>query len=219
MSTVRVIACELRRHAPFTALGSMSGVLIMLALWHWHAPYRVSATLFWTLHPLHVLLSALVTTAMYRRHAPGRWWRLLVIGYIGAVGIGTLSDALIPFAGEWMLGLPRRAVHIGCIEKWWLVNPLALLGMAIGAAWPHTRVPHAGHVLLSSWTSLFHMMMAMDGAVSLLTAVAVVTFIFIAVWMPCCTSDIVVPLLFMPKESTSAGAGEEPCAPHTLNSH
>jgi hypothetical protein len=198
MSTARLIAHELRRHAPFTACGSASGALIMLALWHSDASRDVFERLFWTLHPLHVLLSALVTTAMYHRHAPGKWWRLLLIGYLGSVGIGTISDALIPYAGEWLLNLPHRGLHIGFIEKWWLVNPLALVGIAIGAAWPHTRVPHAGHVLLSAWASLFHMMMAMGGSVSLLTAGLILGFVFLAVWVPCCTSDIIFPLLFVP---------------------
>jgi len=46
------------------------------------------------------------------------------------------------------------------IEKWWLVNPLAFLGIAIAWFWPHARLPHAAHVWLSTWASLFHMTMA-----------------------------------------------------------
>lgn len=40
-------------------------------------------TLFWFLHPAHVFLSALVTTAMYRRHARGNILMTLAIGYFG----------------------------------------------------------------------------------------------------------------------------------------
>lgn len=191
---------QLKRHAPFTAIGTASGVVIMILLAWAHVSRGVSATLFWSLHPLHVLLSALVTVAMYRLHSPGGWVRTILIGYIGSVGIATLSDSIIPFAGEWLLQLPHRGVHLGFIEKWWLVNPLALLGIVIGCAWPHTRITHAGHVFLSTWASLFHMTMAMGDVLMLWTAVASAVFLFLAVWIPCCTSDIVFPLLWVKEE-------------------
>lgn len=112
------------------------------------------------------------------------------------VGIATLSDNLIPFAGEWMLNMPNRGLHLGFIEKWWLVNPLALLGALIAFGRPRTQFPHAGHVLLSTWASLFHMMAAMGGGeIGATTIVLMGTFLFLAVWLPCCTSDIVFPLV------------------------
>ncbi|MBN1283643.1 MAG: hypothetical protein JXA24_07735 [Proteobacteria bacterium] len=191
------IILQLRKHAPFTALGTATGIAIMLVMSMEQVPRHVSETLFWTLHPLHVLVSALVTVAMYRLHAPGRLLRTILIGYVGSVGIATLSDSIIPFAGEWLFSLPHRAVHIGFIEKWWLVNPLALLGIAIGMAWPHTRFPHAAHVFLSTWTSLFHMTMALGGALNFLTVAGIGLFLFLAVWIPCCTSDIVFPLIWI----------------------
>ncbi|MBN2559611.1 MAG: hypothetical protein JXQ75_01595 [Phycisphaerae bacterium] len=193
---IRDILLELRRHAPFTATGALSGMAIMVLLSITHASRGVSEALFWSLHPIHVLLSALVTAAMCRLHGRGRVARIIVVGYLGSVGIGTLSDSLIPFVGEWLLQMPHRGIHLGFIEKWWLVNPLAFLGIFIGYVWPHTKVPHAGHVLLSTWASLFHMTMAMDIAFEPVMLAVIVVFLFLAVWVPCCTSDIVFPLLF-----------------------
>ena len=95
-----------------------------------------------------------------------------------------------------MLGLPNKGIHLGFIEKWWLVNPLALAGIAIAWFHPRTKFPHAGHVLLSTWASLFHMTMALGGRVDMLTMGLIAVFLFLAVWVPCCTSDIVFPLLF-----------------------
>jgi len=187
---------QLRRHAPFTAVGTASSVVILLLLAWTHVPRGASETLFWGLHPLHVLLSALVTAAMYRLHSPGRLVPTILIGYVGSVGIATVSDSIIPFFGEWLLQLPHRGVHLGFIEKWWLVNPLALIGIAIGCAWPRTRITHAGHVFLSTWASLFHMTMAMGDQLTLWIVIASAIFLFLAVWVPCCTSDIVFPLLF-----------------------
>jgi len=195
-----VIATELKNHAPFTAFGTVTGIVIMAAFIQFRIPREISSTLFWTMHPMHVLLSALVTTAMYRMHSGGGLWRTILIGYFGSVGIATLSDSLIPFAGEWLLDLPYRGVHLGFIEKWWLVNPLALAGIALGYVISHTKIPHAGHVLLSTWASLFHVLMALGTSIDVVTTILIAVFLFLAVWVPCCTSDIVFPLLWIKKE-------------------
>jgi hypothetical protein len=122
---------------------------------------------------------------------------LLLIGYAGSVGIATLSDSLIPYIGEILLGLPNRGVHIGFIEHWQIVNPLAILGVAIAYFRPSTKFPHAGHVLLSTWTSLFHIISASGGPLEIWQLAVVFIFLFIAVWLPCCVSDIAFPLLFV----------------------
>jgi hypothetical protein len=199
------ISWELKRHAPFTAVGTLSGIVIMLVLNVAHVSRAVSDALFWCLHPLHVLLSALVTAAMYRLNSRGGLVRLFLIGYVGSVGIATLSDSIIPFVGEWLLDLPNRGVHLGFIEKWWLVNPLAVLGVFIACVRPRTRFPHAGHVLLSTWASLFHMTMALGDRLTPVEMVAIPIFLFLAVWLPCCTSDIVFPLLFAEEARSTPG--------------
>ena len=195
-SVVATIGRELKLHAPFTTLGALSGVAIMVVLTLAHVPRSFSTALFWSLHPMHVLLSAVVTAGMYRLHSRGKLWATVLVGYVGSVGIATLSDCIIPYLGESLLALPHRGIHFGFIEKWWLVNPLAVVGIAIAQVWPRTKFPHAGHVLLSTWASLFHMTMALGNQLSLLTTAVILVFLFLAVWIPCCTSDIVFPLLF-----------------------
>jgi len=201
MWMLKWIAVELRRHAPFTVFGAVTGVAIMVVLSLADIPRSMSSGLFWGLHPLHVLLSALTSTAMYRLRAHGSLQRAVVIGYVGSIGIATLSDSIIPYLGEWLLDLPNREIHLGFIERWWLVNPLAAVGIIVGYFWPHTTLPHAGHVLLSTWASLFHMSLAMGGPPDLGMALALGAFLFVAVWVPCCTSDIVFPLLFVERGS------------------
>ena len=122
-----------------------------------------------------------------------------MIGYTGSVGIATMSDSVIPYLGEFLLNLPNRGLHIGFIEKWWLVNPAALLGIMIGYRERTTKFPHYGHVLISTWASLFHVIMALGKTVSGIQIVVISLFLFLAVWIPCCTSDIVYPLLFVRK--------------------
>jgi hypothetical protein len=133
---------------------------------------------------------------MFRLHSRASLWGTIAVGYAGSIGIATLSDCIIPYVGESVLGLPNNGIHLGFIEKWWLVNPLAGIGIVVGFLWPGTKFPHAGHVLLSTWASLFHMTMALGEGVSLPALALVPVFLFFAVWIPCCTSDIVFPLLF-----------------------
>ncbi|MEW6686536.1 MAG: hypothetical protein AB1393_10085 [Candidatus Edwardsbacteria bacterium] len=203
---VKHILKELRAHAPFTFFGAVTGIIIMA--FSLKLPYRISYNVFYVLHPLHVLLSALVTAAMYGLHECKRinancikgkcnFWMLLVIGYVGSVGIATISDSIIPYLGEIMLKMPNRGIHIGFIEKWWLVNPLAIIGIVIAYFRPRTKFPHVGHVLISTWASLFHIIMALDGSLNLFSYFVILVFLFLAVWVPCCVSDIVFPLLFV----------------------
>ena len=192
---------ELRNHAPFTTFGALTGIIVMFLFYR--TPSAIAYNIFYVLHPLHVVLSALVTASMYEHYRCGKLkvkcnlLVLLAIGYFGSVGIATLSDSLIPYLGEVMLNLPNRGIHIGFIEEWWIVNPAAFLGVAIAYYWPRTKFPHAGHVLLSTWASLFHIIMALGGTINWFISIAIFIFLFLAVWVPCCVSDIVFPLLFV----------------------
>ena len=107
-----------------------------------------------------------------------------------------LGYLVIPYLGETLLGLPNKGFHIGFIEKWWLVNPLALGGILIGYFRPTTKFPHGGHVMISTWASLFHVVMALVGSISWVNLFVIFVFLFLAVWLPCCVSDIIFPLLF-----------------------
>ena len=191
---VRRIAIELKSHAPFTSFGAITGIIIMAIMVLGNVPSGISHTLFYILHPVHVVLSAIVTTAMYKRHSKGKVWAVILIGYVGSIGIATLSDVVIPYLGGVLLTL-KMEFHLGFIEKWWLVNPMALIGIAIGYWKPTTKFPHAGHVLLSTWASLFYFTaFGMANWIPLLPFIFLI--LFLAVWIPCCTSDIVFPLLF-----------------------
>jgi len=197
----KAILDELREHAPFTIFGAITGIAIMV--FFQKIPSKAAYSIFYTLHPIHVFLSALATTSMYQFHkCPTskircNIWILLAIGYVGSVGIATLSDCIIPYLGETMLNLPNRGLHLGFIEEWWLINPLAVAGIAVAYFIPRTKFPHSGHVLLSTWASLFHIIMAVNGALSWYFYMIIFFFLFIAVWVPCCVSDIIFPLLFV----------------------
>ena len=92
-----LIANELKKHAPFTLFGAATGVLIAWAVVAGGLPRAVSQVTFDTLHPLHVLLSAFTTAAMYRLHKK-RLIPTIIIGYLGSIGIATLSDIIFPLS-------------------------------------------------------------------------------------------------------------------------
>ena len=193
----RRIASELAEHAPFTALGAATGIIIIVIIVWGNVPTQISHTIFYTLHPLHVVLSALVTTAMYRKYGKGKVWAAILIGYTGSIGTATLSDAVIPYLGGILLNV-EIGFHVPFIEEWWLVNPAALIGIAIGFWRPTTKFPHLGHVLLSTGASAFYFT-AFGIAHWLPLLPFIFVFLFLAVWIPCCLSDIVFPLLFTGK--------------------
>lgn len=197
----KLITKELLSHAPFTFFGAVTGIVIMLLTVH--LSQNISEKIFCTLHPIHVVLSAIVTTGMYRLHR-GKGVSVFLIGYVGAVGIATISDILFPYFGGILLGAEME-LHLGFIEEWWLVNPLAVLGILIAYWKPTTEFPHAGHVLLSTWASLFYLMAFGGTANWALFLPFVFVILFISVWFPCCLSDIIFPLLFV-KTGNSNGS-------------
>lgn len=226
---LNAVFVELRSHAPFTLFGAVTGVLAML-LFAGAAP-QVSHRLFQVFHPTHVVLSAIVTASLFRLHETKRGFLVvLVVGYVGAIGVSTLSDSVLPFFGESILGVAvpthadahsqeaetgadadhdhadepheygsagRPHVYLGFIEDWYLVNPAAILGILIAWFWPRTKFPHAGHILISTWASSFHMLMNTHRDLSAMMFLGVFIVLFIAVWLPCCVSDIIFPMLFV----------------------
>jgi len=194
---IKRISKELERHIPFTTFGAITGIAIMAIIVFSNAPPKISYTAFYALHPLHVLLSALATTAIYKLHTRGKLWMAILVGYTGSIGIATISDVIVPYMGAYLLGLKIPFI-VPFVAKWW-INLLAFGGIIIGYWRPATKFPHAGHVLLSTWASLFNIMQH-QGTIALWMFPFIFLFLFLAVWIPCCTSDIIYPLLFVKKE-------------------
>jgi hypothetical protein len=201
---IRHILRELLSHMPFTAIGAAVGIVVMVIIHYANTSADVSEALFFTFHPLHVVFSALVTTALYRKQPRSRRWLVVIVGYTGSIGIATLSDAVIPFIGGTSMSV-SMSFHLPFIEtdlmpflgipKWIVVNAAAFIGIGIGYFKPNTKFPHMGHVLLSTWASLFGFTaFGVADWIPLLPFVFI--YLFLAVWLPCCVSDIVYPLLW-----------------------
>ena len=196
----KLIGRELWRHSPFTAFGALTGIAFMAIIFGGNflqalEPYEEN--IFYVLHPAHIVLSAVVTTSIYRLHGRGKLWATILIGFIAAISVATISDSIFPYLGETLLDLPRRKIEIGFIEEPLLTIPPAFIGIAIGYRFSTTKIPHAGHILISTWASLFHILMAVGTSLEWWKFIAIFFFLFIAVWIPCCFSDIVFPLFFV----------------------
>ncbi len=235
------ILVELKGHAPFTLFGAVLGISFMLLLRNISGGSR--HTLFAVFHPAHVVLSAIVTTSMFQLHtAKKRFLLVLVVGFVGSVGIATLSDIVIPHIGADLLGLnvpthdqlhhseatsadeahtttihegDEHGIHLGFIEEWYIVNPAALLGIFIAYVLPRTKFPHAGHVLISTWASSSYLLMNMQSEMTIAVLGGILVTLFVATWLPCCISDIIFPLLFVKSDIQLAG----PCPDHVHHSH
>jgi hypothetical protein len=203
------IGQELWHHIPYTAIGAVAGIIAMFILVKLNVGHDTSEAMFYVFHPLHLLLSALVTTSLYMKNKKGPLWLALIICYIGPVVVGTLSDAIIPYIEGNTVNMAisfeipfietAKMPYLG-IPEWIPVNAAVLIGIAIGLLKPKTRLPHMTHILVSTWAEWLPML-------PLLTL-----FLFLAVWIPCCFSDIVFPLLW-----TGGGRGHDHDHGHNHN--
>ena len=273
---LRHIGAELKGHAPFTLIGALVGLVCLLGF---RAFGKVEPELMFKIfHPGHVILSAMVTASLFSLHKEKKNYLLiLVVGYVGSIGVATLSDCVIPYAGEKLFGLdiPAHAamhdcghaheegeecaveelvladeqdahaghdhtegeicetekgsdpfnssehqehgegLHLGFIEEWYIVNPAAILGVIIACFIPRTKCPHAAHVLLSTWASGSHILMNMESELTATSLGVIFVILFMSVWLPCCVSDIVFPLLFVKSDLRIAGG----CGCHGIHSH
>ena len=194
---------ELRIHLPYTIF-SVSGGMIVLGLLTFVCNILkvedvsgASHGLFHVFHPIHLLFSATASTAMFWRHER-KFIKAIVIGFIGAVGICSISDIFIPYVAGFLLGV-KMHLHICIIEHPMFILPFVATGIFAGFVVPpttekSTMFSHAAHVWVSSMASILYLV---SFGLSAWIEVAGMVFIYIilAVMIPCCMSDIVFPLL------------------------
>lgn len=200
---VKHIISELIEHLPYTIFSVAAGMMILgiltfgveiMGTANISTPSR---ELFHIFHPLHILFSATATTAMFWRHEK-KIFKAILIGFIGAVGVCGISDIFIPYIAGFLLGV-KMHLHICIIEHPSFIMPFALLGIFAGlmvSSTTHrsTIFSHVSHVLISSMASILYLI-GFGLSEWIHVAGMVLIYMVLAVIIPCCTSDIVFPLL------------------------
>lgn len=167
------------------------------------APTRfISASnmIFHTFHPIHLLFSALATTAMFFRYERNIW-KAIITGFLGSVGICGLSDVFLPYLCGNLINMEGIKFHWCLIEHPQMVLPFVFLGIvsglfASGVINHSTIASHSAHVFVSSAATLFYLisygLFDWYGGDRL---PAVFLTVILSVSIPCCLSDILFPLL------------------------
>jgi len=201
----QLIATEFAHHLPYTIVGSL---IAMAAVWwfgtqqlqngHPERLFAQARASFHLFHPLHVCLSAIATTSLFWRHER-HLGRALVVGALGTIIPCGLSDYVFPYVGGVILG-QQMELHMCLVDHPQLFYPFLTLGI-LGGFWAEERVTgshlfsHGAHIFVSSAASLLYLISF--GFTAWMTDVRLVfpafVIIVIAVWVPCCISDIVVP--------------------------
>jgi len=238
------ILIELKGHAPFTCIGALLGIIFMLLFRKIDSSgSHLLFSIFHPSHV--ALSAMVTTSMFRVHELRKNFLLVLFIGYFGSVGIATLSDIIIPHLGAEVIGLEmpsheqvhdhavednghsqtelnntgsttaKKSIHLGFIEEWYIVNPAAFLGILLAFFLPRTKFPHSGHILISTWASSSYLLMTVANEMTLAAALGIFTTLFIAIWIPCCISDIVFPLLFIEPDIDMDG----PCPEHSRHSH
>jgi len=174
---------------------------------------EASHVTFHVFHPVHMFFSAIATTAMFWRYDRRRIVAILT-GLIGSLGVCSVSDVFMPYLSGLILGTEHMTFHWCLAQHPMLVVPFAVVGVFVGmiAAETVTRstyFSHSAHVFVSSAASIFYLVSF--GVTDWADKLGYVFILMIlAVTIPCCVSDIVVPLLVARKNSDFRGCAAHP---------
>ena len=191
---------ELKRHFPSALAASLfAAALVGIFYSSGKVP---SKALFEIIHPAHVFVSAIATSAIYWKYKKSVYGSLFV-GALGAILIGSLSDVVFPFLTGNLFSLDTH-FHLPIFEVPVLILGVAFLGAGLGMYGNLFRVGHLSHVFLSVFASLFYLL-AFSIEMSFGAILLISGLVFFAVYIPCCISDIVFPLFFIKKPCRECG--------------
>jgi Na+/H+-dicarboxylate symporter len=196
MKKTQYLLKELKEHAPFTALATITAVLFVFLSYHYLRP-MISEESFHVFHFLHIIASAMVTAGIFYKYK-NQIIPSVLVGVSGAVIIGSLSDVVFPYLG-WVLMKLDVHFHLPLVEETLPVLFFALIGSFAGVLMKKTKYPHFVHVFLSVFASLFYLL-TFSLAFSPIYFIGAFFVVFIAVLVPCCLSDIAFPFVFVNKK-------------------
>ncbi|MAG39663.1 hypothetical protein CMI41_01715 [Candidatus Pacearchaeota archaeon] len=192
----KIFWTEFKEHLPFAVFVSFVAVSIVLI--GEFSSFHIGRGFFEEAHFVHLFFSAAATSAVFYRHRKNIYLGVLV-GILGAIIIGSVSDVLFPYVGSSIFGIPVL-FHLPILESTLLVLFVSLVGGIFGVIIKKSILSHSLHVFLSVFASLFYLInfaVLGDNVVLWLISFLIV---ILTVWLPCCLSDIWFPLLFIKKK-------------------
>jgi hypothetical protein len=197
------IAHELLCHFPY-AVFAVALSLVFLTLFGYTKPadHHEMHSLFHTLHFLHIIFAATGTVLVFRKYGGS----LLGASFFGAVlpaFFCTLSDAIMPYFGGLMFGIPMHLHfcfrdHLSTILLFLAVGIVNGIVMSFHDAEGQRRyasTAHFLHIFISAFASTIYMIS--HGFNDWYEHMAFVfCFLLIAVLIPCTLADVVVPAFF-----------------------
>lgn len=186
---------ELQEHLPYTIFCTSLGIILLglLSFINPGAEIECYHDLYHIFHPLHLLFSATATASMFWMYEK-KILKTIIVGTVGSLGICGISDVVIPYAASYLLGVTPH-FHLCIVEHPMHILPFLLVGLFVAfLSLPNKYFSHIGHVLISSAASILYLVSY--GLVEWQHSIGMVfVYIILAVVIPCCTSDVIFPLL------------------------
>lgn len=183
---------ELKDHVPFTTAATAVAVMLTAFLLIKQNLIVYAVSLFYIFHPLHILFSSVVSAAIFYKYKKNIFLALSA-GVIISVLIGSISDVLFPYISVSLFSIPI-SFNLPAIENPIIIFGIAILGSVVGVITRKTKAPHFIHVLISVFASLLYIF-AYSANFSPLTIFLIFIITSISVVIPCCLSDIVLPII------------------------
>ena len=190
---IKKIFYELKQHMPFTVLATATAIIILFIFLYFFKK-TVSEELFHFFHFFHIIASSMVTAGIFYKYKSG-FFPALLVGILGAIIIGSISDVIFPYFGWFLLNIDVH-FHLPLLEETVFVLISALGGSLAGILLKTTKFPHFIHVFLSVFASLFYLL-AFTSVFFPGYFILAFFIVFLAVIIPCCLSDIVFPFFFL----------------------
>ncbi len=190
---------ELKEHAPFTFLATIIAILLAVII-KFSLSKNIPQEFFHIMHPLHIFVSALVSAALFYKYKKNVLMGLLV-GITVSLILGTISDILIPYLGATIFNFSTE-FHLPLIEESFLIISTALIGSILGIIIKISKEPHFLHVFLSVFASLFYLTTFTE-SLEYMKFIIMIIIVFVSVLIPCCISDIVLPILISKNKKNS----------------
>jgi len=183
-------------HLPFTILGMVFG-LIVVAVGSYSFRLILTEESFHFTHFIHIFFSAAAAAALMTYYESS-YGRSVIIGMISSIILCSLSDTVIPYWGAQMMG-KHPHFHLCVAEHPLIVFLIALIGTNIGLIWlkgfEHcSKWNHLFHIFVSSAASGIYLF-SFSQAFAAKEVVGILIILFIAIFVPCLVSDVVVPLM------------------------